>query len=92
MPQPLKLLQEMKPYIDPIKIATVLLREKKTILQIMLVVVLFTAFVVYGLVKPWFTAQATFFVKTDRQCTVSARKSIRSIRCSRSAWRPKESG
>ena len=46
--------------IDPIEIATVLLREKKTILQIMLVVVLFTAVVVYGLVKPWFTAQATF--------------------------------
>ncbi len=38
--------------IDPIEIVTVLLREKKTILQIMLVV--------YGLVKPWFTAQATF--------------------------------
>jgi tyrosine-protein kinase Etk/Wzc len=46
--------------IDPIEIATVLLREKKKILQIMLVVVLFTAVVVYGLVKPWFTAQATF--------------------------------
>ena len=46
--------------IDLIEIATLLLREKKTILQIMMVAMVVTAVVVYGLVKPWFTAQATF--------------------------------
>ena len=43
--------------IDLMEIATVLLREKKTILQIMLVVVLLTAVAVYGLVKPFLPPQ-----------------------------------
>jgi tyrosine-protein kinase Etk/Wzc len=46
--------------IDLIELATLLLRKKKTISKFILVSIVLTTFVVFVLIKPTFTAQATF--------------------------------
>jgi len=46
--------------IDLLEVATLLLRKKKTILKFILVTVTLTAFLVFVVMKPMFTARATF--------------------------------
>src|SRR5271156_233563 len=49
-----------EPKIDLIEVATLLFREKKTIMKFVLVTVTLTAILVFAIIKPTYTGQAVF--------------------------------